>query len=113
MVVERTFHFCLTCLRMSHVPARCHGQPMIRCDAGEPGDDQHPILISRSGARSLGQTRVFRWLAEETGVMPHVRSLFSQPDSTAFAWGQIPAGLPSEHGLLFVQPDRRLALAEA
>ncbi len=36
---HRIVYVCEICLRMSAEPGTCHDRPMLRCDAGCPGDD--------------------------------------------------------------------------
>jgi hypothetical protein len=55
---ERIIYMCEVCLRCSEEPGTHHGRPMIRCDAGCPGDECTKPLESVDG-RLL--TRAPRW----------------------------------------------------
>lgn len=61
------FYLCLTCFAVSQTEDECHGQRMIRCDAGRPGDERRkPVLDNRGRMKS----RAPRWFLEAVGSLP-------------------------------------------
>jgi hypothetical protein len=46
---HRVVYMCEVCLRCSTQPETCHSRPMLRCDAGCPGDDCTKPLESTDG----------------------------------------------------------------
>ncbi len=55
---HRIVYLCEVCLRASAVADVCHGRPMVRCDAGCPGDDCTRPVEAEDG-RAL--THAPRW----------------------------------------------------
>ncbi len=60
---SRTIYMCRQCLRASDVPGECHGEPMVECCCGYPGDfGTRPV--TEADGRIV--THAPRWWAEQT-----------------------------------------------
>jgi len=62
-----TFYLCPICFEVSESEREHHGRPMIRCDAGEPGDERRKPVINDGGHL---KTHAPRWLLEAIGSLP-------------------------------------------
>lgn len=67
MNANTTFYLCPICFETSEVEAKQHGHPMLRCDAGQPGDERRkPVMDERGNLKS----RAPRWFLEAIGSLP-------------------------------------------
>jgi len=72
LITVRLFYLCPTCFAVSASEAEHHGRPMLRCEAGEPGDEQRKPKMDASGRL---QTHAPRWFLEAAGrvqTYPHL-----------------------------------------
>lgn len=67
MNTNAIFYLCPYCFEVSEVEGDHHGHRMIRCDAGEPGDERRkPVIDERGNLKS----RAPRWFLEAIGSLP-------------------------------------------
>ena len=61
------FYLCPICFEVSEFECEHHGRPMVRCDAGQPGDERRKPIINGGGNL---KTRAPRWFLEAIGSLP-------------------------------------------
>ena len=67
MNASTIFYLCPMCFEVSDVEGQHHGRSMLRCDAGQPGDERRkPLMDARGNLR----THAPRWFLEATGPYP-------------------------------------------
>jgi hypothetical protein len=67
MNTNAIFYLCPFCFEVSEVEGDHHGQRMVRCDAGQPGDERRkPMMDERGNLKS----RAPRWFLEAIGSLP-------------------------------------------
>jgi hypothetical protein len=67
MNANTTFYLCPMCFEVSGVEGEHHGQRMICCDAGQPGDERRkPVIDERGNVKSHAP----RWFLEAIGSLP-------------------------------------------
>jgi hypothetical protein len=67
MNANAIFYLCPYCFEVSEAEGDHHGHRMIRCDAGEPGDERRrPVIDERGNLKS----RAPRWFLEAIGSLP-------------------------------------------
>ncbi|HET7088829.1 MAG TPA: hypothetical protein VFL17_09280 [Anaerolineae bacterium] len=72
-----TFYICTICFEVSGTPSEHHSRQMIRCDAGQPGDEARRPLVDAEGHL---KTHAPRWFLQAIGSLParpYAQSLIS------------------------------------
>jgi len=67
---EHIFYLCPVCFETSESGVEYHRHQMIRCDAGQPGDERRKPLVDDSGQL---KSRAPRWFLEAVGWVPASR----------------------------------------
>jgi len=67
MNINSTFYICPICFEVSESEREHHGRPMIRCDAGQPGDERRKPVINGNGRL---KSHAPRWFLEAVGSLP-------------------------------------------
>jgi hypothetical protein len=58
---EQEFYICPVCFRVCETKSECHQHLMLRCDAGQPGDERRKPVRDRFGQLV---SRAPRWYLE-------------------------------------------------
>jgi hypothetical protein len=66
METSTTFYLCPTCFNISESARECHSRQMIRCDAGQPGDERRKPVINGDGRL---HSHAPRWFLEAIGSL--------------------------------------------
>ena len=67
MNADYIFYLCPICFEVSESEREHHGRVMVRCDAGEPGDERRKPVINGGGNL---KSRAPRWFLEAVGSLP-------------------------------------------
>jgi hypothetical protein len=67
MDTDCTFYLCPICFEVSESASRHHGRRMLRCDAGNPGDETRKPLMDTDGRL---KSHAPRWFLETIGLLP-------------------------------------------
>ncbi len=67
MNTNAIFYLCPYCFEVSEVAGDHHGHRMLRCNAGESGDERRKPVIDECGNL---KSRAPRWFLEAIGSLP-------------------------------------------